>query len=89
LIAGGKPFFVNLKEENKFLIDLNDIPEDVAKQAKMFFINYPNNPTGAIAPKEFLQDVVQFCKQYNILLIYHKVQQHGSEYLLFFVFLNE
>ena len=69
LIAGGKPFFVNLKEENKFLIDLNDIPEDVAKQAKMFFINYPNNPTGAIAPKEFLQDVVQFCKQYNILLI--------------------
>lgn len=69
LIAGGKPFFVQLKEENKFLIDLSDIPTDVAKKAKMFFINYPNNPTGAIAPKSFLNDVVQFCKEYGILLI--------------------
>lgn len=69
LIAGGKPFFVNLKEENRFLIDLNDIPTDVAKQAKMFFINYPNNPTGAVAPKSFLRDVVSFCREYNILLI--------------------
>lgn len=69
LIAGGKPYFVQLKEENKFLIDLSDIPVEVAKKAKMFFINYPNNPTGAIAPKEFLRDVVQFCREYGILLI--------------------
>lgn len=63
LIAGGTPYFVKLKEENKFLIDLS------AQKAKMFFINYPNNPTGAIAPKSFLEDVVRFCKEYNILLI--------------------
>lgn len=69
LIAGGKPFFVNLKEENRFLIDLKEIPDDVAKQAKMFFINYPNNPTGAVAPKSFLTDVVAFCKEHNILLV--------------------
>ena len=69
LIAGGKPFFVNLKEENRFLIDLNDIPEEIAKKAKMFFINYPNNPTGAVAPKSFLADIVNFCREYNILLI--------------------
>ncbi len=69
LIAGGEPYFVNLKEENRFLIDLNDIPENVAKKAKMFFINYPNNPTGAVAPKSFLSDVVAFCKKYNILLV--------------------
>ena len=69
LIAGGKPFFVQLKEENKFLIDLSEIPTEIAKKAKMFFINYPNNPTGAIAPKSFLQDIVQFCKEYGILLI--------------------
>ena len=69
LMASGVPYFVNLKEENRFLIDLNDIPEDIAQKAKMFFINYPNNPTGAVAPKSFLADVVAFCKQYNILLI--------------------
>lgn len=69
LIAGGEPYFVNLKEENRFLIDLTEIPEDIAKKAKMFFINYPNNPTGAVAPKSFLNDVVSFCKKYNILLV--------------------
>lgn len=69
LIAGGNPYFVQLKEENKFLIDLSDIPTDIAKKAKMFFINYPNNPTGAIAPKSFLEDVVHFCKEYGILLV--------------------
>lgn len=69
LIAGGEPFFVKLKEENRFLIDLNDIPKDVAKKAKMFFINYPNNPTGAVAPKSFLRDVVAFCRENNILLV--------------------
>ncbi len=69
LIAGGTPYFVNLKEENRFLIDLSDIPVDIAKKAKMFFINYPNNPTGAVAPKSFLNDVVNFCREYNILLI--------------------
>lgn len=69
LIAGGVPYFVNLKEENKFLIDLTEIPSEIAKKAKMFFINYPNNPTGAIAPKSFLEDVVNFCREYNILLI--------------------
>ncbi len=69
LIAGGKPFFVNLKEENRFLIDLNEIPKEIAQSAKMFFINYPNNPSGAVAPKSFLADVVNFCRENNILLV--------------------
>ena len=69
LIAGGKPFFVKLKEENRFLIDLNEIPKEIAAKAKMFFINYPNNPTGAVAPKSFLRDVVAFCRENNILLV--------------------
>lgn len=69
LIAGGKPFFVKLKEENRFLIDLNEIPKEIAAKAKMFFINYPNNPTGAVAPKSFLRDVVAFCRESNILLV--------------------
>ena len=69
LVAGGIPYFVKMKEENRFLIDLSEIPTDVAKKAKMFFINYPNNPTGAVAPKSFLTDIVNFCREYNILLI--------------------
>ena len=69
LIAGGKPFFVNMKEENRFLIDLADIPNDIANKAKMFFINYPNNPTGAVAPKSFLRDIVAFCREHHIILV--------------------
>ncbi|MBR2068281.1 MAG: aminotransferase class I/II-fold pyridoxal phosphate-dependent enzyme [Candidatus Gastranaerophilales bacterium] len=69
LLAGGTPYFVKLKEENRFLIDLSEIPDDVADKAKIFFINYPNNPTGAVAPKSFLSDVVSFCREHNILLV--------------------
>lgn len=69
-VAGGTVYHVPLKEENNFLPDLNSIPEDVAKKAKLIFINYPNNPTGAIVTKEFLEELVSFCKKYSILLVY-------------------
>ncbi len=68
-IASGEVFHVKLKKENNFLPDLNEIPEEIAKKAKIFFINYPNNPTAAIAPMEFLERVVDFCRKYSILLI--------------------
>lgn len=69
-IAGGEVYNVPLKEENNFLPDLDSIPEDIAQKAKIFMINYPNNPTGAVATKEFLEKLVKFCKKYNILLVY-------------------
>jgi len=69
-VAGGDVYHTPLLEENDFLIDLKSIPEDVAKRAKIFFVNYPNNPTAAIAPKEFLEELVAFCKKYSILLCY-------------------
>jgi len=68
-VAGGEIFHIPLKDENNFLPDLNAIPEEVARRAKMFIINYPNNPTGAIAPVEFLEKMVAYCKKYNILLV--------------------
>jgi LL-diaminopimelate aminotransferase len=68
LFAGGEPFTMPLKAENNFLPDLNTIPEEIARQAKLLWINYPNNPTGALATLEFFEEVVAFCKQYNILL---------------------
>lgn len=69
-IASGEVFHTPLKAENDFLIDLKSIPEEIAKKAKVFFVNYPNNPTAAVAPREFLEELVAFCKKYNILLCY-------------------
>ncbi|MBD2361996.1 pyridoxal phosphate-dependent aminotransferase [Anabaena minutissima FACHB-250] len=68
IFAGGEPFTMPLKADNKFLPDLNIIPEEVARKAKLLWINYPNNPTGALATLEFFEELVAFCRQYDILL---------------------
>lgn len=68
LLAGGKPYIMPLKEENGFLPVLEDIPADVAKKAKLLFINYPNNPTGAVADLAYFAKVVEFAKNYDILV---------------------
>jgi LL-diaminopimelate aminotransferase len=57
-----------LLEENNFLPDFNAIPPKVAVRAKLMWLNYPNNPTGAIATPEFFKDAVDFAKQYHILV---------------------
>lgn len=68
ILAGAQPYYMPLKAENGFLPDLSAIPTDVAKKAKMMFINYPNNPTGATAGEEFYREVVAFAKENNILV---------------------
>jgi LL-diaminopimelate aminotransferase len=68
LFAGGEPYAVPLLPENGFLPDLTAIPEAIAKHAKLFWINYPNNPTGALATLEFFDRLVSYCKQHEILL---------------------
>lgn len=68
IFAGGTPYAMPLLEENGFLPDLDKIPEDIARKAKLMFINYPNNPTGATADLEFYKKAVAFCKKYDILL---------------------
>ena len=68
-IASGEVYHTPLTAENNFLPDLKSIPEDIAKRAKLFFINYPNNPTAAIAPLPYLQELVEFCRKYSILLV--------------------
>ncbi|MBD2457667.1 pyridoxal phosphate-dependent aminotransferase [Nostoc sp. FACHB-87] len=68
IFADGEPFTMPLKAENQFLPDLNAIPEEIAQKAKLLWINYPNNPTGGVANLEFFGELVDFCKQYNILL---------------------
>lgn len=70
LIAGGQVHSINLKPENDWLIDLGDIPDSVAEKAKIFYFNYPSNPTGATAPRELLEDIVAFARKHEILLVH-------------------
>ena len=70
MFAGGTTHFVTLKESNGYLVDFADIPTDVAKKAKTLWINYPNNPTGAIAPMSFFEEAVRYCKEFDIALLH-------------------
>jgi len=68
LLAGGVPYTMPLKEENGFLPDLDAIPEDIARKAKLMYLNYPNNPTGAVADQGFYLKVIAFAKKYDIIV---------------------
>jgi len=67
---GGEVFNLPLLESNSFLPDFTIIPKEILKKAKLLYLNYPNNPTGAVATKEFFKDVVAFAKQNNIVVIH-------------------
>ena len=68
MLAGGESHYMPLKEKNGFLPDFTAIPTDAAKKAKLMFINYPNNPTGALADVKFFEEVVEFAKKYDIIV---------------------
>ena len=68
IFAGGESFFMPLLSENGFLPELKSIPKEVAEQAKIMFLNYPNNPTSAIAGLDFFRQVVDFARKYDILV---------------------
>ncbi len=75
MLAGAQAHIMPLKAENGFLPDLDAIPEDVAKKAKLMFINYPNNPTGAIADDAFYHKLIAFAKKYNIIVCHDAAYQ--------------
>ncbi len=68
LFAGGIPYFLPLQKENGFLPIFSNIPKRVVKKAKLLFINYPNNPTSAIAERTFFEEVVEFAQRYEIIV---------------------
>ncbi|MDQ0339829.1 aspartate/methionine/tyrosine aminotransferase [Caldalkalibacillus uzonensis] len=70
LTAEAELYPMPLKKENKFLPDLEAIPEDVAHRAKMMILNFPGNPVPALASRAFFEQVVQFAKRYNILVVH-------------------
>ena len=66
---GGEVYNLPLKAENNFLPNLDSIPEDILKRAKILVLNYPNNPTGACATQDFFKKVVDFAKKNNIIVV--------------------
>ena len=68
VFAGGDPYRMPLLASNHFLPDLNAIPSDVLNRTKILFINYPNNPTGAVASLEFFEEVVEFAANHGIVV---------------------
>jgi LL-diaminopimelate aminotransferase len=68
LMAGGEPYMMPLKEENGFLPDLEKIPEEIYKKTKIMWLNYPNNPTSAIADFNFYEEVLMYAEKYDFII---------------------
>lgn len=68
LFCGGETFYMPLKKGNNFLPDFDSIPSDILKRAKLIWLNYPNNPTAALAPEVFFEKVVELAKEHEIIV---------------------
>ena len=83
IFAGGEPYFLPLREENDFLPDFDAVPEEVARRAKVLWLNYPNNPTAAVADLAFFEEAVRFAKRYDVAIChdgpYSEVAYNGYE----------
>lgn len=69
-LAGGEAWAVPLTAANEFLVDVDAIPADIVDRTRILYLNYPNNPTAAIAPVDYLEHVIEFCRRHSILLAY-------------------
>ena len=69
-IAGAQLHYMPQSKDNGYVIQLRDIPEQVAKQAKLMIVSYPNNPTAAMAPDSFYVDLIDFAKKYEIIVLH-------------------
>jgi LL-diaminopimelate aminotransferase len=70
VLAGGEPYIVPLRPEHDFLVPLDALPADVVRRARILYLNYPNNPTTAVAPRSYLEEAVAFCRENDIVLAY-------------------
>jgi len=67
-LAGGEPWLVPLRPENDFLIPLGDVPATVVERARILYLNYPNNPTAAVAPDVYFEETIEFCARHDVIL---------------------
>jgi LL-diaminopimelate aminotransferase len=70
ILAGAVPHVVPLRAERGFLLELDDVPEEILARTRLVFLNYPNNPTAAVAPREYLERMVAACRARGIVLAY-------------------
>jgi LL-diaminopimelate aminotransferase len=70
LLAGAEPHLVPLRPENDFLVPFDDIPAEVARRTRIVYLNYPNNPTAAVAPRSYLESAVEWCRGHDAVLCY-------------------
>ncbi|HEX4936316.1 MAG TPA: aminotransferase class I/II-fold pyridoxal phosphate-dependent enzyme, partial [Gemmatimonadaceae bacterium] len=70
LLSGAVPHVYPLRPRTDFLLELDELPAEVVRRARVVYLNYPNNPTTAIAPREYLERVVRFCREHDVLLVY-------------------
>ena len=70
MLASGEPYRYALRPRTNFLIDLDEIPDETLHRTRILYLNYPNNPTAAIAPRDYLERVVAKCRGLDILLVY-------------------
>ncbi len=69
-LAHGEPYRYALRPENDFLVNLDEVPADILRRAKVLYLNYPNNPTASVAPRDYLATVIKRCRELDILLVY-------------------
>ena len=67
-LVGGVPYYLPISPQNNFLPDLDNIPAHILEKARILWLNYPNNPTGAVADLKFFDKAVQFAKKHNICI---------------------
>ena len=70
LLAGAELYYMPQRKENGYIIDLSEIPEDVARRAKFMIVSYPNNPTTVMAPDSFYEGLIAFAKKYDIIVLH-------------------
>jgi LL-diaminopimelate aminotransferase len=70
VLAGAQPYYVPLRPERNFLLELDDVPPDVLARSRVLYLNYPNNPTAAIASRDYLERTVQRCRELGLVLVY-------------------
>jgi LL-diaminopimelate aminotransferase len=70
LLGEAEPYMYPLRPRTNFLVDLDDVPADVLDRTRLIYLNYPNNPTAAVAPREYLAEMVRRCRERDILLVY-------------------
>lgn len=70
LLSNATPYLYPITPRTKFLVDVDEIPAEVRARAKLLYLNYPNNPTAAVAPRDYLKKVVDWCATHDMLLVY-------------------